>query len=201
MSPTTEKGVKQGCSLSPLLFCLFIDPLVRRIAQYRTPMQHFGVDFPAGIAWADDLSGVFARSDLTKVFHTVLTYCVDFGMSLNHNKTQLVAIGSSQLPPPLVITHGHNQFTYDYVPRNTPVLYLGVYIAGSVDRVFQEIHLELDRRLQAMRTLNLDPSTRSLVVNTSVIPFLTARACGHTATDTSLTFTPSCTTSCPREDR
>jgi hypothetical protein len=171
-TPTTSKSLHQGCSMSMLLYCLYVDPLVHHLAQLRTPV--FDTTTPSGLSWADDLCGVYPNSDLKYVFHSVLTYCIHFGLQLNHLKTTLVPIGPAPTHP-LTLKRGQQTHTYHYSPPHTPVKYLGAYITNTTDRLINFAMQELKLRIHSLLTLPLDISTRTLVANQSLLRCLTWR--------------------------
>ena len=75
------RGVKQGCPLSPLLFILVIDTLVRRLE--RLPIT--------SKAFADDIGIVFGDIESLRDIQTqVDLYCVASGAAINQSKTVLI---------------------------------------------------------------------------------------------------------------
>ena len=74
------KGVKQGCPMSPLLFLIFINPLIEKLNE----LLKGYVDNKICSAFADDLILVTDNFDqIKKGFEIVYQFCNDTGMELN----------------------------------------------------------------------------------------------------------------------
>jgi hypothetical protein len=156
---------------------LYVDPLVRRLAQEQTPLPQFNSTTPSGTAWVDDLAALVDPTDVSSVIVVVLTFCFHFGIKLNERKTVLLCIrgATTFTPPPVVITIGNVTWHFSYTLPSCPVKYLGVYISGNVEQVFSFVMDELKHRIHSLHTLSLNASTRALVTNTSLLPFLSYR--------------------------
>ena len=82
-------GIRQGCPLSPLLFAVVVDPLLRRLRR----------ESPSATvrAYADDLATVL--SNLSGALPTLSVIFSDFalasGLQLNFNKVVIVPLGDS----------------------------------------------------------------------------------------------------------
>ena len=82
-------GVRQGCPLSPLLFCIVTDVLLRRLA--------FCVPHAVLRAYADDLAMVLRRGCLElQILETLFTeYWSISRLGLHHGKSVWVALSLS----------------------------------------------------------------------------------------------------------
>ena len=80
-------GIRQGCPISPLLFAVIMDPLLRRL-QRQLPTGTFR-------AYADDLAAVL--EDLPRALPTLIKLFQDFakasGLQLNFRKVVVVPLG------------------------------------------------------------------------------------------------------------
>jgi len=93
-----EKGCRQGDSLSPYLFIIAIDPLIRMLkGKYGIK----GINTPAGnlkiTAYADDIT-IFARNeeDINKAFQIIQDFGKYSGLKMNKDKTEILVIGASK---------------------------------------------------------------------------------------------------------
>jgi hypothetical protein len=93
------RGVKQGCPLSPMLFNLFVEPLLRRLEEYDSSGIKFDRTSTAinHLAYADDLT-VFCRDPLgIKQLHGIVErYLAWVQISANINKCSLLAITNTR---------------------------------------------------------------------------------------------------------
>ena len=100
----TQNGVKQGGILSPILFCVYIDELLRRIDSSGLGC-HIGHLSYAGVGYADDV-GLLAPSvqALQKLIRVCEDFARDYNVSFNAKKTVCMRVGSSGEPPTRVVT-------------------------------------------------------------------------------------------------
>ena len=105
-----ERSVRQGCPLSPLLYVIALEPLLRRLRDERTSPSLRGVFFAGPItarvsAFADDITVFVSRClDIKAVKEAVVEYERVAGAKVNFDKSEGLRLGawrgSNTLPGP-----------------------------------------------------------------------------------------------------
>ena len=73
---SVEQGVAQGCSLSPILFSVFINDLLKEVEEAGVGVQLCNDRSMTGMLFADDFVGVSdSRENLQKLIDVVHNYC------------------------------------------------------------------------------------------------------------------------------
>jgi hypothetical protein len=178
-----HRGVKQGDTLSPVLFDLFIDSALDGIRGVTVPNlrdPHADEDprIP-GLLFADD-TVILAESEaeLQDSLNTFGDWCDRFGMEVGHAKCGVMALGvgdSTQLPRPTIGPFTIQRGTIPIVDKYT---YLGIVVTPRLD----VRDIILDRRdkglttLRAMRPMLATPSiplkSKLLAIKGQLIPQL-----------------------------
>jgi ribonuclease HI/exonuclease III len=113
------RGVKQGCPLSPILFVLIYDPLIRSLKENPdlTPL-----------AAADDLA--IGANNLQNLLNDAIPkiddFCLASGMGINRNKTELLSTRDIDAPEP------HASIVRSGPPYQAPTLLLDRQTAQPV---------------------------------------------------------------------
>jgi hypothetical protein len=175
-----KKGVKQGCPLSPTLFNLGIDPLLRRINR---DYKHLGYSYminnevnkKAVQAYADDLL-LFSdtRNGLNHLIDITCDFMTFAHINFNPNKCRIIKYDPSPLvDAEFLLPNENNEMTpVKICEANEIVKYLGVPLSirrlaklkfnnDKVDKVIdmidrvQESGLKINQILNAIRTFIL----------------------------------------------
>jgi len=87
-----ERGVRQGDPLSPLLYILAFEPLIRNLERQLQGIR-LGNQFFKTSAYADDLTiGIGSPTDWNKTLAALSLYEVASNAKINKNKTKLVPL-------------------------------------------------------------------------------------------------------------
>lgn len=93
-----SKGVRQGCSLSPTLFNLFISDLPSFLLENSKVSVELQQYLLSCLLWADDLV-LFSSSSsgLNKIIDSLRVYCERWNLNVNYDKTKVVEFKNSYL--------------------------------------------------------------------------------------------------------
>lgn len=93
---TVESGVKQGCVLSPLLFLLVLDWVMRKVNAGGRGIQWTLTERLEDIDFADDLALMAQRArDMEESFRRLVKYAGQVGLQVNMIKTKLIRINTT----------------------------------------------------------------------------------------------------------
>ena len=92
-----ENGVKQGGVLSPILFCIYFDELLKRIE--RTGIGcHIGHHFYGGLGYADDVVWISPTvCGLQLLISTCEKFATEHNVTFNSRKTVCTYFGSRNI--------------------------------------------------------------------------------------------------------
>lgn len=119
------KGVRQGDPLSPLLFNLFINPVVERIHT-----EELGYELESGrqisiLAFADDLVGISSSlSNLAVIWTIINKWCQDLQMNIKASKSAYTS-NLKEEPASLIM---HNRERVPYLQTHEAYRYLGIHL-------------------------------------------------------------------------
>ena len=89
-----EQGVAQGCSLSPILFSVFINGLLVVVEQAGLCIELSDGSKVGGLLFADDFVGVSeSGAQLERVIDVVHSYCKKWRLNANVSKSAVMVFG------------------------------------------------------------------------------------------------------------
>ena len=95
---SVDQGVRQGDSLSPTLFSLYLNDLAIAIKTMNNGVNVGGKNISI-LLYADDIVLLApTETNLQKMLDYVYTWCNKWGMSINPNKTQILHVRNHQRP-------------------------------------------------------------------------------------------------------
>lgn len=157
-----SRGIRQGCCLSPLLFVLCIDPLLRRVMECPS-IRGFPLPGQGQIkttAYADDVSLFMRDDDSYAAFLRLFSvYSELSGAQLNRGKSKALRFGSfvSDLPGVVEWVDG------------VKVLGVVFHSSGEVARqTWRELLEKAERRLSIASQYQLSLAERSYVIKSCV---------------------------------
>ena len=87
-----RRGIRQGCILSPILFNLYSEFLIREAIEEEKGVKVNGININ-NIRFADDTALVAEEEkDLQKLINKITETCRQYGMALNVKKTKIMVI-------------------------------------------------------------------------------------------------------------
>ena len=87
---TSERGVRQGCPLSAILFILALEPLLQFIQHYGKIKRFSGSKVEA---YADDVTCIIDRSGIQPLFELVESFGDCCQLRINQHKTEILTTG------------------------------------------------------------------------------------------------------------
>lgn len=122
-----ERGVRQGCPTSPLLFNIYINDILDDINPVEIPGLHNGL---RGLMYADDTVIVAKTfSDLSEKLESINRWMINNAMELNPSKCGImeIKIFPDQIPIEPLLFNGEE------IPKVKKYIYLGIEFNDTLD--------------------------------------------------------------------
>ena len=88
-----DEGVKQGCVLSPVLFCIYIHQFTKLLNDHKLGVNVCNVRV-GSLFWADDIVLIADNEhDLQKMLNLAADFANNWKLSFNHTKSNVLIIG------------------------------------------------------------------------------------------------------------
>ena len=95
---SVEQGVAQGCSLSPILFSVFINDLLKDVEEAGLGIEISNGKRMGGMLFADDFVGVSeSRESLQKLIDVVYRYCNRWRLRANVGKSAVMVFSKDRV--------------------------------------------------------------------------------------------------------
>ena len=86
-----EQGMAQGCSLSPILFSVFVNDLLKEVERTGLGIQLSSGKTVGGMLFADDFVGISdSKESLQKLIDVVYSYCSKWRLRANVSKSAVM---------------------------------------------------------------------------------------------------------------
>jgi hypothetical protein len=123
---SVDEGVKQGCVLSPIIFCIYINELAKMIKNKNLGVSIFGKQIGC-LFWADDVVLIGDNdNDLKQLLDTASDFSNKWKLSFNYDKSN-VLITSQR-----VNVHRKWQLCNSFINEVNEYKYLGVIISRNL---------------------------------------------------------------------
>ena len=118
-----EQGVAQGCSLSPILFSVFINDLLKVVEQAKLGVQLSSGKKIGRMLFADDFVGVSnSKESLQKLIDVVHGYCNKWRLKANVSKSAVMVFSRNS-------AEGEWKWGKHKLPKASSYTYLGIDFA------------------------------------------------------------------------
>jgi len=88
-----DEGVKQGCVLSPILFCIYMHQFTKLLAEHKLGINVCNVRI-GSLFWADDIVLIANNEyELQQMLDLAASFAENWKLSFNHNKSNVLIIG------------------------------------------------------------------------------------------------------------
>ena len=120
-----DQGVAQGCNLSPILFSVFINDLLKEVEQAELGIQLSSGKTFGGMLFADDFVGVSdSKESLQKLIDVVYSYCSKWRLRANLIKSAVMVFSKDAV-------NGCWKWGEHSLPKVSSYSYLGIDFSSN----------------------------------------------------------------------
>jgi hypothetical protein len=124
-----QSGVRQGDNLSPTLFGLYVNDLIKNINNLNLGVVYGDAKISI-LAYADDIALIAdSEENLQIMLNTLQEYCCKWRLLINTNKTQIMHFKKPSQPE----TDFEFQYGGNAIPKTKTYRYLGINMNNSLD--------------------------------------------------------------------
>ena len=168
-----NRGVKQGCIMSPTLFNIFINDLKDNLDEVNTDSPLLNNTIVNSVLYADDLALISTtQAGLQTSLNALEQYCAQWKLAVNLSKTQVVIFSSSYLRQNYSFSFGNQN-----IQIGTSYTYLGIAIKsnGSFKDAMSHLATKAGKSIHIMNNIlngNIDIELKIRLFNIYIKPIL-----------------------------
>ena len=167
-----REGVAQGCSLSPILFSVLINDLLKEVEKAKLGIELSNGERVGGMLFADDFVGVCgSKEGLQKLIDVVHKYCNKWRLKANVTKSAVMIFAKE-------VVEGSWKWGEKELPRVSKYTYLGVDFSynGAWDAHIRKVldggRKKVNQFHSVISNRNINLSARRLLLFSVVRPSL-----------------------------
>ena len=166
-----ERGIRQGCPLSPLLFALYVNPIAMAMEKINKKKDKE----PAMLMYADDMV-VWGdtEEEIKEKLETAMTTMQSLGLQMSTEKTELQhnkwTIPSKEGGALRLEVNG-KETEIEYQPVNKPIRYLGIWSTATMEteRGLELLKDKMEERLNRVKGTKSNPCTKVNLIKSRII--------------------------------
>ena len=168
-----NRGIRQGDGIAPLLFILFINPLIEIINKQEGYNFNNNTNLNiSSLAFADDISLISnTRNKIENLFKLVQEYSIYYGIEISEEKS----VYSYHSPNgEIFLPINHNNINLTTISSNSSYKYLGILtnILLSRKENFENVISKIKNKLHILHSKSLAPELKVELINRVILPAL-----------------------------